>query len=545
MHFCTNCGVRHDENADFCTNCGERIVSEINALQQVPEAVYSEAAPEPPETQPTYSDTVPEPPETQPLIAPPACEAASTQPEMIQPEYDAFQTPETQPTYSDTAPEQPKNRKKSDLPRFLIPASVAVFLLSACALLFLFSFILEGYTNGDEAMPPIIESFPPVTEITDTPKPTETPDLIETPAPAPTETPDDPITDDIPDATQASFTGKASDYAEMPKTYGEARNLLGYTILDAKDVTYDNFLKLEVGMSLSDIMDILSDTKPNQSEYLPYLWKFSSNPTVISVEIDDDKVTKAEFLDPFRICVDPADISMSAFLQIKIRMPLDDVTGLLGGNYFISAISAKSAEATTLTWYCNEGEIKVIFNTSNLVTTCMQTGFQLYPDARMNYDVLTNRQILDNFQKVSLGITYPELEELMENYVPLCKTEANSDRNGGTEETYEFKRGFRSNGMSLRFEFQNGILYAASSRSTPNSLLTTTDLSSALQIEKGMSYSEVVEILGEGYRIRVSAGYRGSVNEEYKWLLPGDYYNIQLTFEDGFVYYEPYIYYED
>ena len=479
MHFCTNCGARHEESADFCTNCGERIVAEIHA----------------------------QPPET----------------------------------------EQPKNRKKPDLPWFVIPAAAAAFLLSACALLFIFGFILKDYMNGDEINPSVIESRPPVTEPTEMPKPTETPVLIETPPPAPTETPDGPAEDDGSETTQALFTGKASDYAAMPKTYGEARNLLGYTILDARDVTYENFLKLELGMSLSDVMDILSDAETDSYDYTfsnSTQWRFSSNPTSISVEINDDTVVNAQFRDPFRLCVDPADIGMSMFLQIEAGMSLNEVEDLLGGDFFVSAISAESTEATSLTCYSDEGEITVIFNTQKIVTAFTQAGFQLYPDARMNYDVLTNRQILDNFQKVSLGITYPELEALMENYIPLYETEVNIILEG-KREVYNFARGHYDDRMYLSFTFRDGMLEKAESWFTPESLLTTTDLSSALKIGEGMSYSEVVEILGEGYRIGVESSFAGGVFEDYKWLLPGEYNNIQVTFEDGFVCYEPYIYYED
>jgi len=99
--------------------------------------------------------------------------------------------------------------------------------------------------------------------------------------------------------------------------------------------------------------------------------------------------------------------------------------------------------------------------------------------------------------------------------------------------------------MRLRFVFRDGMLYNAYSSSTPKSLLTTTDYSSALKIVEDMSYSEVVEILGEGYRISVESGYTGSIHEEYNWLLPGEYNDISVTFEDGFVYNEPYIYYND
>ena len=549
MHFCTNCGDRHEESADFCTNCGERIVVEIHAQPPVA-PLASSAAPQPPVAPPACS-AAPQPQETQPPVAP-------RQPQMIQPEHTASKQPEQpeqpeqpkQPEQPEQPeqPTQPKNRKKSDLPIFVIPAAAAAFLLSACALLFLFGFILKDYTNGDERNPPVIENHTPVTETADTPKPAEVPSLIETPQPAPTDTPDGgPSTDDGSETAQALFTGKASDYAAMPKTYGEARNLLGYSILDARDVTYENFLKLELGMSLSDVMDILSDAEANSSDYDFFdtdRWWFSSNPTRISVEVSDDKVIEAEFRDPFRVCVDPADISMSAYLQIEAGMSLDEVEGILGGDFFVSAISTGSTKATSLTWYCNEGEITVIFDTSNLVTAYMQAGFQLYADARMNYDVLTNRQIMDNFQKINLGITYPELEVLMENYIPLYEMGVNIITNG-KREVYEFNRRSYDDKMSLRFIFHDGMLDNAYSSSTPESLLTTTDYSSALKIGEGMSYSEVVEILGGGYRISVDSSYSGSLREEYKWLLPGKYNNISVKFEDGLVYYEPYIYYED
>ena len=531
MHFCTNCGVRHEENADFCTNCGERIVAEIHTQQLVPDTTYIDVAPQPPETQPAYGDAQ-QPPETQQAYS----DATPWQPQMIQQEHNAPKQPK-----------QLKNSKKSDLPRFVIPAAVAAFLLSACALLFLFGFILKDYTNGNETPPPVIESFPQVTETTETPEPTETPALIETPQPTPAETPDSPAEDEDPETSLALFTGKASDYAAMPKTYGAARNLLGYTILDARDVTYENFLKLEIGMSLSEVKGILSDSEAYSSDYdvLDYtFWQFSSNPTNISVEISDDKVVEAEFHDPFRVFVVPADISMSVFLQIKDSMTLDEVEDLLGGDSFVSAIRDRSTSATSLTWYSDEGEITVVFNDLNRVTAFMQAGFQLYPDARMNYDVLTNRQILDNFQKVSLGITYPELEALMENYIPLYETEVNIIMNR-KREYYEFTRGHYDDAMRLRFTFYDGMLSYAYSSGTSKSLLTTTDYSSALKIGEGMSYSEVVEILGEGYRISVDSSYDGNLREEYKWLLPGEYYYTSIQFEDGFVCHEPYIYYED
>ena len=39
MLFCTNCGVRHDENVCFCTNCGERIDTATHSQLQTPDAV--------------------------------------------------------------------------------------------------------------------------------------------------------------------------------------------------------------------------------------------------------------------------------------------------------------------------------------------------------------------------------------------------------------------------------------------------------------------------------------------------------------------------
>jgi len=61
-----------------------------------------------------------------------------------------------------------------------------------------------------------------------------------------------------------------------------------------------------------------------------------------------------------------------------------------------------------------------------------------------------------------------------------------------------------------------------------------TDSSSARQIRERMSYSEVIEILGESYCVEVDEWY-DNVLVYYRWTLPGYFNYVWVAFKDGIV----------
>ena len=578
--FCNQCGAKHETIVKFCSKCGSPMEVTNNPETETQPA-YS-APQQPQELQPAYSAPlqqqviqpaygVIQPQEPQPAYS------APLQQQVIQPAYGVIQPQEPQPAYSapqqpqviqsvnsdpqppvappayDAAPsQQPNNRKKSGMPKFVIPAAAAVVVLvSTCAALFLFTDIIKGNTNGKEEKPAVIEEVSLTIEPTETPNPAETPVPIvtiapapvETIAPAPIETPDDQTGNTGSGTIQAPYYGAASDYATMPGSYGKSRNVYGYTINDTKGVTYDNFMKLEIGMSLSDVRSLFPDADTASSEYTYYTeWTFRSNVTTIYVAVDDGKVKEASYYDSYRICVDSADVLISEFMRLEVGMTFDEVIDLMGGDFFVCSISSYSnLDATRLTWFNDGGEITVVFDSSNKVSAFMEAGFQQCPDMRFDYYVLTNQQLLENFQKIRTGIDYFELMSLMECYIPLFEASVNMNF-AGTLARYEFTRSDGDdNQISIKFRFEDAKLVNADIYTIPDSLLTMTDSASAQQIRERMSYSEVIGILGESYCVEVDARY-GKVWECYKWDLPGYFNYIRVQFTDGIV---DYIYLND
>jgi len=196
--------------------------------------------------------------------------------------------------------------------------------------------------------------------------------------------------------------------------------------------------------------------------------------------------------------------------------------------------SYSSVDATRLTWFNDEGEITVVFDSSNRVSAFMEAGFQQCPDMRFDYYVQTNQQLLENFQKIKTGIDYFELMELMESYIPLFEASVNVNY-AGTLALYEFTRGDGDdNKITIKFRFEDAKLVNAELYDLPDSLLTLTDSSSARQIKERMSYNEVIEILGESYCVEVRESY-GEVSVYYKWTLPGYYNFILVEFTEGIV----------
>jgi len=395
--------------------------------------------------------------------------------------------------------------------------------------MFLFPFVFLSDANWHDSEKPADANTAPALET----ESATTPESITKSGPA---IPDVAPVEGGNEHTSIQFTGNAEDYAEMPGSYGKSRNTFGYTISGAKDVTYENFLKLEIGMSFPDVRGILSDAMVESTEYSFYTeWTFESDSTLICATIRDDQLIDAQYHDYFRVCVNPSEVSMDKFRQLEPGMLSDEVKGILGEGFYINSISSIfRGDATRLTWFNDEGEIIVVFNDSNRVTSFEQSGFQYIPDSRMDYDVLTNQQLLDNFAKVRMGIEYAELEELMGNYIPLFSSRVDKTY-VSVEDLYKFQRGDGDDMIAIDFYFNDGKLYQADFWIIQKTLLPMTDASSAEKLKEGMTYSEVAEILGEGKKNRAEVCSLGIHKESYMWDLPGRYNYVQVAFTDGII----------
>jgi len=342
---------------------------------------------------------------------------------------------------------------------------------------------------------------------------------------------------------RAEFTGNAADYAEMPGPYGKSRNTRDYRIGDARDVTHENFLKLEVGMSLSDVKEIIEDAVVESSEYKDYTaWTFDGIATRICVDIKGGKLFWASYRDDYRICVDASDISMEKFLRLEEGMSIDEVKGILGGNHMRRTIGGTNrADSSRYVWFSDEGEIEVVFNASERVSAFMQEGLQYVPDSRAKHGPLTDLQLMENFAKFSTGTDSAELETLMGNYVPLFYTMVNLNYRNVVD-FYKFDRRSGYDGIWLEFEFEDGKLFGKEAKKVPKALLPGTDVPSAETLKAGMTYSDVRGIVGDGFMSREYVTTYGSREEDYMWKLPGDEANyLKVTFNDGKITYDVYI----
>jgi len=321
-------------------------------------------------------------------------------------------------------------------------------------------------------------------------------------------------------------------YAEMPESYGKSRNLNHYTVSDAGDATYENFLKLKPNMSLSDVKALFPGVKAD--EYFKDKWVITSAATEIGIFITNDKLLSADYHDDYRVCVNESDISMAKFQQLDIGMTLDEIKAILGANGYISQIGgAITSDGKEVTWFSEAGEITAVFNKNDKGLGFAQYGLQYKEDARAQYPVLTERQLLDNFAGAALDITYDELEKQMNNYIPLKYTTVNMNHSN-VEDHYEFNRTNEDGvGLTLDFVFDDGKLSDKNAVYVPMSLMPATDVESANKVKEDMSYDEVKALLGEGYETEERYDPDGSVQKVYQWKLPGRNNFVVVTISDG------------
>jgi len=347
--------------------------------------------------------------------------------------------------------------------------------------------------------------------------------------------------------TLTLLTREADGYAKMPGPYGKSRNMHGYTAGCARDVTYANFLKLEIGMSLLDVEEIISDAEVEAIKYSDLTWwMFDSGPTRIRIEIVNGELVEAIYHDEYRVCVAASNpgLNMEMYQRLEKGMSADEVKGILGENFFKKSISVMSrSDASRLVWFCEEGEIEVIFDYSGKVAAFMQEGLQYIPDSRVEYEVLTDRQIMGNFAKIAIGTSSDDLERLFGNYVPLSHSTVNLNFRRAVD-LYRFDRRDGYGGICVEFEFEDGKLFRKEFISLPKTLLPETDLSGAERIRAGMMYNRVSAILGEGFKIREEKGFSGH-EEKYSWSLPGGdeflWSYLEIQFLNGAIPSEAYI----
>ena len=335
------------------------------------------------------------------------------------------------------------------------------------------------------------------------------------------------------------------NYAQMPGAYGASRNIYDFTRSDARGVTQDNFLKLRTGMSSAEVKEILSDAEfsvTNKIDNFEY-WAFESEPTIIKVDMNNGILDHATYLDYFRLCVTKSDFSIDTYLKLKQGISFDDVVTILGDNYFKKSITTPSyflPEATELNWFSEEGEIRIYFNENGRVLAFAQSGLQYLPDSRFKYDVLSDAQILANYNTVPLDIEYPKLLELMGNYIPLINTLTNGS-GAEVSDRYMFSRyNEKDNLFSIDFNFRDGKLCETNIITIPKPLVPKINLSDAKKVAEGMSYDDVKGILGEGVKTRHKVTKDRDFDEEYIWHVPdeknpGYYDTVIISIYDGYV----------
>ena len=334
------------------------------------------------------------------------------------------------------------------------------------------------------------------------------------------------------------------NYAAMPEPYGASRNRRNFTRSDARGVTQENFQKLKAGMSATEAKEILSDAEfSTETSGSLEFWYFKSEPTTIRISVTDGIMDNATYTDSYRVCVTTSDISIDKYLKLEQGIYFDDVLTILGDNYYKKSITMPSnwlPEAAQLNWFSEEGEIMVFFNENGKVLAFAQTGLQYLPDSRFKYDVLSDAQILENFNNVPMDIDYRKLLDLMDNYIPLYFTSTNGS-DAEILDRYVFSRyNEKDERFSIDFNFRDGKLFEKHIEKIPDQLVPKISMSDAKKIDHGMSYNDLKGLVGEGVKVRVEVTKYNDLEEEYLWLVPDEqnpgYYDIvSARLDDGYV----------
>lgn len=336
---------------------------------------------------------------------------------------------------------------------------------------------------------------------------------------------------------------KSSDpgYAEENPAFGKGRNTEGYKKSDVGNINYDNFLKLEGGMTVEQVQEILAtdtvETSDSSGGAYHRFYNDKRELTKITVFFEDGKLKDVDYSDYYRLCVPSADISMAKFKQLSRDMKLDEIKSILGKDFYKQQFMIYSGGRTSelFVWFNDDGQIDVWADTNGDVSMISQGGLSDIPDNRTAYPILTDKQIVDNFSKVEMGVSYEQLEKQFNNFIPLEQSEIYED---GIEDWYSFRR-FVDASIYASFYFNNGKLYQKNFYGYPVDLMPAADKDAAEAVTPGMDYDEVKSLIGvDGYMtIESSSGddsYRRG-RKEYVWKLPDINENayIQITFTEG------------
>lgn len=180
----------------------------------------------------------------------------------------------------------------------------------------------------------------------------------------------------------------ASDYEEEDVEYVKRSDTDSYTKSDAKNINYDNFLKLKAGMTSEEVKAILVADTYKVDKYgdrvCGYFYNDESRLTNINTEFRHGKLVEASYGDYYRLCVKPSDISIDKFellderhdesIMLDESMTFDEVVAVLGESFYKESFAINYAGETkeSFVWFNDEGEITVYTDSDGNVASIFE-----------------------------------------------------------------------------------------------------------------------------------------------------------------------------
>ena len=144
-------------------------------------------------------------------------------------------------------------------------------------------------------------------------------------------------------------------------------------------ITYDNFLKIEMGQKYSDVIALLGEgTEQSSSEIggiksIIYTWKGSDLLSNMTVTIQNDAVTgKAQS----GLNENNSDITMDKYSQVKEGMTYDEVKNLLGDGVITSQTKIMGSESIIYSYIKKGGSNATLTFSDNKLMSKAQFGLE-------------------------------------------------------------------------------------------------------------------------------------------------------------------------